>query len=438
MSLHLVDLLDQKRQGLPHTQAQIKILVDAIVSGDIPDYQLAAWLMAVCCNGLSLDETAWLTEFYAKSGEMLDFSALEGVVVDKHSTGGVGDKTTLVLAPMMAACGLKVAKLSGRGLGFTGGTADKVEAIPGFCITPPVELLMAQVAKLGIALGSQTADLAPADAKTYALRDVTATVASIPLIAASVMSKKIAVGADVIILDVKYGNGAFMKTRADAQALAKTCAAVGAKLGRKVSTVVSSMVQPLGYAIGHTTEIIETIETLKNQGPQDLAQLCCTLGGLALVEAGQAPDLAQAEARMRDTLTSGQALEVFKSLVVAQGGDVDVVDNYLRMPHPQHTIDLPATQSGWVTQCDALAVAKAAKALGGGRETKGAPIDLSVGVVLRAKVGDRVSLGDTLATLWANDLGVEEAKALVYSAYGFGESPVPTPALIDSWQLSTP
>lgn len=436
MTHHLIDLLEQKRQGQAHTQAQMAFLVACIVSGEIPDYQLSAWLMAVCCKGLTLDETAWLTDLYAQSGQMLDFSGMDGVVVDKHSTGGVGDKTTLILAPMMAACGLKVAKLSGRGLGFTGGTADKVEAIPGFCITPPVDLFMAQVAKLGIALGSQTADLAPADAKTYALRDVTATVASIPLIAASVMSKKIAVGADVIVLDVKYGNGAFMKTREDAQALAHMCAQVGARLGRKVSTVVSSMVQPLGHAIGHTTEIIETLETLKNQGPADLTKLCCTLGAMALVDAGMAPDLATGEAHMRETLTSGRALETFTQLVLAQGGDVRVIDDYTLMPQPQHQIPVLAQQSGFITQCDALALAKAAKALGGGRETKGAPIDLAVGVIVHAKVGDKISAGDPLVTLWANDLGVDEATQLVYSAYTVSDTPTKAPSLIDSLNLS--
>lgn len=428
--MNIVEIIDKKRRGVSHTEAELKFLVDGVMAGTVPDYQLSAWLMAVCCQGLSLDETTWLTDLYVQSGQTLDLSSLEGVVVDKHSTGGVGDKTTLILAPLLAACGVTVAKLSGRGLGFTGGTIDKLEAIPGFNVNLTTERFLQQVKSIGLALGSQTAELAPADGKIYALRDVTATVASIPLIAASVVSKKIAAGAQVITLDIKVGEGAFMKSLEDAKALAFTCREVGKRLGRQISTVISFMGQPLGRAIGHTVEVMEAIETLQGKGPEDLTELCLILGGLTLVDAGQAPSLEAAKEQLRQALLSGTALAKFSQLIEAQHGDPQVITEMIRMPHPQQYIQVAAPMGGVVHQCDALQLAQAAKALGAGRLVKGADIDLSVGVLVHRKIGDIVEEGEPLVTLWANTAGIDEARERVLSAYQIKAAPVQPPPLV--------
>jgi len=403
--VNILEIIDKKRLGQSHSQEELAFLVDGAMTGSIPDYQLSAWLMAVCCRGLNLDETTWLTDLYVKSGQVLDFSDIGGVVVDKHSTGGVGDKTTLILAPLLAACGLKVAKLSGRGLGFTGGTIDKLEAIPGFQTQLTAEQFRQQVKDIGIALGSQSQDLAPADGKIYALRDVTATVASIPLIAASVVSKKIAAGAQVIVLDIKVGSGAFMKSLEEARQLAETCREVGKRLGRSISTVISHMDQPLGNAIGHTIEVMEAIDTLKGKGPPDLTELCLTLGAMATKN-----DLAK-------LMASGEALNRFRQLIQAQHGNPDILDNYSLMPQPTQKIPVLAKSSGFVHQCNALKLAMAAKVLGAGRVAKGDVIDLAVGVKLFKKLGDPVQAGEALGELWANAKGQEEARQLFQEAY---------------------
>jgi pyrimidine-nucleoside phosphorylase len=429
--MNICALLDKKRLGLVHTREELAFIVDSLMNNSMPDYQLSAWLMAVCCRGLNLDETAWLTELYVHSGQRLDFSAAGGVVVDKHSTGGVGDKTTLVLAPMLAACGVKIAKLSGRGLGFTGGTIDKLEAIPGFDVNLSMERLLSQVQAIGIALGAQTAELAPADGKIYALRDVTATVASIPLIAASVVSKKIAAGAQVITLDIKVGEGAFMKSLEEAKALAYTCREVGQRLGRAISTVISTMDQPMGKAVGHTVEVVEAMETLAGHGPLDLEALCLELGALTLLDARKANSLKSAKEQLKTVISSGKALEKFREFVLAQGGDVSIIDNPSLMPQPSEKLVIEAPATGIVHRCHALKIAEATKLLGAGRQSKNAPIDLSVGVILNKKIGDNVHQGEALAELWVRQKGVAEAKQLIAEAYEISAVSVSPPHLIE-------
>lgn len=429
--MNIIEIIDKKRRGLTHTQEEINTLVSMMESGKAHDYQISAWLMAVCINGLDMDETTWLTQAFVNSGKKMDLSEAGGVVVDKHSTGGVGDKTTLALIPMLATAGVKVAKLSGRGLGFTGGTIDKLEAIPNFKTSLSGIEFVEQIQKLGMAISSQTADLAPADGKMYALRDVTATVASIPLIAASVISKKIAAGADVIVLDIKYGKGSFMETLEEAKILAFTCREVGKRLGRSISTVISAMNQPLGYAIGHSLEVIEIVNLLKGQGPQDLEDLCVRLGGVALVCAGSAPTLEAAEESLRKALHDGSALAKFKELVKAQKGDVAAIDDFSLLPQPDRVVMIPATDTGYVSNIDALEVAKAAKMVGAGRLTKDSPINLGVGAVLRKKAGDPVKPGDTLVELYAGDQDHRDALAVLKGAFSYSSSPVTPPPLIE-------
>lgn len=435
--MNIITIIDKKRGGQAHTQEELAYLVAGAMSGEIPDYQLSAWLMAVCCRGLNLDEITWLTDLYVRSGQTLDLSDVGGVVVDKHSTGGVGDKTTLVLAPMLAACGVRIAKLSGRGLGYTGGTVDKLEAIPGFNMQLSMAQIRQQVQRIGIALGSQTSELAPADGKIYALRDVTATVASIPLIAASVVSKKIAAGAEVITLDIKVGEGAFMKSLADAKELALTCREVGKRLGRSISTVISGMEQPLGRAIGHSVEVLEAIDTLKGDGPADLVSLCRTLGGVTLLDARQVTTLAEGEAMMQEAIISGRALRKFSEVISAQHGDARVIEQPNLLPQPRQRLMVPSPTRGIVHACHALQVAEAAKVLGAGRVTKSAPIDLSVGVVLHKKIGDHVVAGEPLAELWVNEMGIETAHQRILEAYRIQEAPVQPPPLIEELFCAT-
>ncbi len=431
MANSVIEIIDKKRRGLTHTREEIQNLVRLMQTGLAKDYQVSAWLMAACIHGLDMDETTWLTEAFVDSGDRLDLSGVGGVVVDKHSTGGVGDKTTLALIPLLACCGVKVAKLSGRGLGFTGGTIDKLEAIPGFQVSLSNADFIRQVKAIGMAISSQTEDLAPADGKMYALRDVTATVESIPLIAASVISKKIAAGADVIVLDIKYGRGAFMHTLDDAKGLAYTCREVGRRLGKNISTVISSMEQPLGLAVGNALEVLETLNLLRGEGPADLEELCLTLGGVALIGAGLAHNLDEARACLKEKMTSGQALQKFRELVVAQEGDPYFIEDPALLPQPDRIVVLPAERSGYVARIDSLGIAQAAKVVGAGRLTKGSPINLGVGVVLHKKVGDAVRQGETLVELYAGDKSQHEAMELLHEAIEFSEQPVPAPPLIE-------
>ena len=429
----MVDLILAKRAGQEHQREDIERLVSGIMDESIPDYQLSAWLMAVCWQGLSVDETAWLTDAMCRSGEVLDLSSVGKYVGDKHSTGGVGDKTTLVFVPLMASMGIPMAKLSGRGLGHTGGTIDKLEAIPGFNCSLSKEAFITQVKEKGMAVAGQTAQLAPADGKMYALRDVTGTVASIPLIAASVMSKKLAAGSTFIILDVKCGRGAFMETEAQAVELARLMVEVGKRLGKPVVAVVTDMEQPLGNAVGHSVEVEEAVETLKGNGPCDLEELCLSLGAEALVAAERYEDREEARRSLKEALASGKALAGFRTLIEAQGGDSGIIEDYALMPQAQESFELlyEAKDSAWVEHLDGRTVAEALKRLGAGRARKGDPIDLAVGVVLCAKVGSRLEPGQSLLKLKAhNREQFDEIKALLYSAYRFSTTEVATPPLV--------
>ncbi|MGE5560074.1 MAG: pyrimidine-nucleoside phosphorylase [Chloroflexota bacterium] len=397
------DIILRKRQGEELTTEEIRWFISSYMLGEVAEYQMAAMLMAIYFQGLSDRETVDLTMAMVDSGERIDLSQIPGTKVDKHSTGGVGDTTTLVLGPLVAACGAPVAKLSGRGLGHTGGTLDKLESISGFRVGLTSAEVVANVKSHGLAVAAQTASIVPADGRMYALRDVTATVESIPLIAASIMSKKIAGGADAIVLDVKVGSGAFMKTLDQARALARTMVRIGQGCGRKTVAVLTNMEEPLGFAVGNALEVSEAIATLSGHGPRDLETLCLTLGAEMLILAGRAVDAESARALLTQAISSGAGLAKLRELVSAQDGDPRVIDEPQRLPQAQVRLDLPAPASGWIKAIDALAVGHAAQLLGAGRAKKGDPIDLAVGVVLRHKVGDQVATGETLATIHASE-----------------------------------
>jgi pyrimidine-nucleoside phosphorylase len=391
---HLIDPVDvilEKRRGEPHTRARLEALVLGYVRGEIPDYQMAAWLMAVCWRGMSDRETADLTEIMAASGHQLDLGAFAHSV-DKHSTGGVGDKTTLVLVPLVASLGATVAKMSGRGLGHTGGTVDKLESIPGFRATLDEDTFMRQAHEIGVALTGQSGDLTPADGLLYALRDATGTVASVPLIASSVMSKKLAGGARSIVLDVKCGQGAFMKSEDEARDLARTMVAIGAHAGRTVRAVLSNMDQPLGHAVGHTLEVREALAALRGGGPGDLRELVVVLA----TELLEASGLVQGRESVEHALDDGRALARFERWVEAQGGDVSSLD---RLEVAPDTHAWRASETGALAALDAESVGLAVQRLGGGRRQKGDAIDVGVGATVHVKVGEHVSAGDTLLTL---------------------------------------
>jgi pyrimidine-nucleoside phosphorylase len=429
--MRVVDIIAKKRQGQAMTAEEITYLIRGYTAGEIPDYQMSAWLMAVVFQGMTKPEIADLTLAMAHSGETLDLSSVGPMVADKHSTGGVGDKTTLVVGPLVASAGLPVGKMSGRGLGFSGGTLDKLEAIPGFKVTLTTQQFTEQLKQVGLVVASQTGDLAPADGKLYALRDVTATVESLPLIAASVMSKKIAAGANVIVLDVKAGRGAFMKTEAEALKLANTMVEIGESVGRKVSAVISDMDQPLGNAVGNALEVREAIETLKRQGPSDFLNLCLTVGAQMLLLAGKAADASEAKGVLLTRLISGDALAKFRQWVVAQGGDPRVVDNPDLLPQAAIVDVLASPESGYVSDIDAEVVGLTSVLLGGGRSKKGDVVDPAVGMVLKAKVGDRVQAGAPLLTIHANDAGsLLEARERLLTAYRFSAAPVVRPKLV--------
>ena len=397
------ELIQKKRDGGELTPEEISALLGGSLRGEIPDYQMSAFLKAVYFRGMTAKETAEFTMAMVRSGEVLDLSAIKGTKVDKHSTGGVGDKTSLVLIPLVAATGAPVAKLSGRGLGHSGGTIDKLESIAGFRTELTAEAFVAQVNRIGCAIVGQTATLVPADRKLYALRDVTATVDSIPLIAASVMSKKIAAGSDAIVLDVKTGSGAFMKTLEDSRALAQTMVDIGTQVGRRTVAVISDMDQPLGFAIGNALEVRESIETLLGEGPDDLRDLCLALGAQMLLLAGIAPTAAAARKRLERVLDDGKALAKFRQLVEAQGGDPRAVDDPARLPTAPFRVPVASPASGVVTAIHAGALGLAAMVLGAGRAKKDDLIDPAVGIVVKRKVGDRVHLGEPLAEIHAAD-----------------------------------
>jgi pyrimidine-nucleoside phosphorylase len=424
------ELIELKRDGRRHDREEIVRLVGAFVSGEMPDYQMAAWLMAAFLNGLDGDETVWLTDAMARSGRMIDLSGVPGTKVDKHSTGGVGDKTTLVLGPLVASCGVPIAKMSGRALGHTGGTLDKLESIPGFRVEMEPDAFVEQVRAVGIAVIAQSPDIDPADKKMYALRDVTATVPSVPLIVGSIISKKIAGGADAIVLDVKVGSGAFMKSEADARMLARELRRVGEALGRTVVCVMTDMDQPLGHAVGNALEVREAIATLRGDGPKDLTDLCVALGAKMLVLGGRATEEPGAAELLRESIRTGRALDTFRRWVEAQGGDPRIADDPDLLPHAARTRTVGAPVAGWVATYDAEGVGKAAMLLGAGRATKEDVIDHAAGLVLHAKVGDHIEAGAPLATLHAATDDLLTAGAFRFlQAVRIIDGPVPAPRL---------
>lgn len=430
MILQAYAIIRKKRDGECLSPEEISWFIERYTAGEIADYQVAAWLMAVYLRGLDAQETASLTEALLRSGKQVDLSGVAGVKVDKHSTGGVGDKTTLVLAPLLAAAGAKVAKMSGRGLGHTGGTIDKLESIPGFKTNLSPEEFVSQVNRLGVAVAAQTEEIVPADKKLYALRDVTATVDSIPLIAASIMSKKLASGADAIILDVKTGSGAFIQDVAAARALARLMVAIGKRAGRRMAALITDMDQPLGYAVGNAVELAEAVATLKGRGPLDLTELCLELGSRLLLLAGLASNAQAARTRLEEILWDGRALSKFREWVAAQGGDPRVVDDPGLLPQAPNRIPVLSPRPGYVVQVNALAIGEAARILGAGRARKDEPVDLSVGVVLAAKVGTKVDAGEPLAHILVQNKGEDEAKELVANAYAIAASPPKTRPLV--------
>ena len=406
--MRMYDLIMKKRNGGTLSRDEIFFMIEGYTKGDIPDYQMSAMMMAIYFNGMDEKETAALTMAMAESGDQLDLSGIQGIKVDKHSTGGVGDKTSLALTPMVSACGVKIAKMSGRGLGHTGGTIDKLESFQGFSTSLSEEAFIDQVNRIGISIIGQTKNLAPADKKLYALRDVTATVDNMALIASSIMSKKLAAGADAIVLDVKTGSGAFMKEEADAMLLAGEMMTIGKNAGRKMMAVISDMDQPLGNAVGNALEVKEAIETLKGHGPADFTELCMTLGSCMLMVAEIAENEQQAREMLKEAVDSGKALDKLAELVEAQGGDKRMVYEPDLLPKASGITPLFSEKDGYVEkiQCDEVGICSLI--LGGGRETKESVIDLSVGIVLTKKVGSHVKAGEPLAYIHSN----EEAKRL--------------------------
>lgn len=404
--MRIVDLIAKKQHGKSLTTEEINFMIEGFTTGEIPDYQMSAMAMAIYFQGMNDHERSDLTMSMVNSGETIDLSAIHGVKVDKHSTGGVGDTTTIVLAPLVASLGVPIAKMSGRGLGHTGGTIDKLEAIPGFTVELTQEKFIDLVNKNKVAVVGQSGNLTPADKKLYALRDVTGTVESIPLIASSIMSKKIAAGADAIVLDVKIGAGAFMKTEEDARQLAHAMVKIGNLVGRQTMAVISDMSQPLGNAIGNALEIKEAIDTLEGHGPEDLVDLCLTLGSQMVHLAGIGSNLAEARLLLEENLNNGKALEKFKEFVASQGGDASVIDHPERLPQAAYQTEVLASRDGVLSQINADEIGIAAMMLGAGRANKESVIDLAVGLMLRKKVGDTVKKGESLVTIHSNQLDV--------------------------------
>ncbi len=430
--MRAVELIAKKRDGHALSSAEIAWLIEQYVAGAIPDYQMSAWAMAVVLRGMDERETADLTMAMARSGSMLDLHDVAPITVDKHSTGGIGDKTTLVVAPLVAAVGLPVAKMSGRALGFTGGTVDKLESIPGLRTSLDAAEFRRLVREVGLVVAAQSEDLAPADKKLYALRDVTATVESIPLIAASVMSKKLAAGADCLVLDVKYGRGAFMRTLEEARELARRMVAIGRHAGRRVAAVISSMQQPLGYHIGNALEVREAIAALHGHGPADLLELSLVLGAQLVQLAGLREDEAAARALLSEALASGAAWARFRQMVAAQGGDVGYVDAPERLPSAPVRREALAPRSGYVTAIDGVALGLAVRTLGGGRSRKDEPIDPAAGLVLHARIGDAVTAGAPLLTVHAASAAdAEEVLPGLIAAFTLDDAPVAPPALVE-------
>lgn len=418
--MRMYDLIEKKKEGKTLSAKEINFMIEGFTNGNIPDYQMSAMLMAICFQGMNEQETLDLTLAMKNSGDTLDLSAIHGVKVDKHSTGGVGDKTSFVLTPMVASLGVPVAKMSGRGLGHTGGTIDKMECFKGLNTALTEEQFLSNVNRVGVAIAGQTANLAPADKKLYALRDVTATVAQKSLIASSIMSKKLAAGSDAIVLDVKTGNGAFMKKEEDAILLAEAMVKIGKMAGKKTAAIITDMEQPLGNAVGNTIEVLEAIEALRGNGPSDLMEVVYALGTQMLLFADVTKSEEEAKALLVESISSGKALEKFADFVAAQGGDKADVLCSDRLKLAEHTLFAVATEDGYISDIHAEQIGIACMTLGGGRETKESSIDLSVGILLKQKIGAFVNRGDVIAEIYASDLEKgKDAIALVEDAYTY-------------------
>lgn len=428
--MRFIELIEKKKQGYSLTKEEIEFWISGYVKGEIPDYQVSALCMAIYFQGMNPQETAWLCEAMLYSGDTIDLSAISGRKCDKHSTGGVGDKTSLSLAPMVAASGAKVAKMSGRGLGHTGGTLDKVESIEGFCITLEESAFINQVNEIGLALIGQTQSLVPADKLLYALRDVTGTVNSIPLIASSIMSKKLAAGADTILLDVKFGEGAFMPTPEKAEELARAMIEIGKHFGKDTRAMISNMSQPLGYAIGNALEVKEAIETLRGNGPKDFTELCLQAGSIMLVQTEVAKTQAEARAMLQDSIDNGTALEKLKEMVAYQGGNTEQITHPELLPQASVIVEILAKESGYIKELHALQLGTLAMKLGAGRRTKEDAIDHAVGIVLNKKDGDQVQVGDVLAYVHTNTPLEQSWIDDFYATYSICQEPVEKQSLI--------
>jgi pyrimidine-nucleoside phosphorylase len=422
--MRAVDIIQAKRDGRALTAEEIRFFVDGVTAGTLPDYQASSLLMAIFLRGMTTEETARLTDAMVHSGVRVDLRDLPGVKVDKHSTGGVGDKTSLILAPVAAACGVPVPMMSGRGLGHTGGTLDKLESIPGFRVNLSLDEMKSALAKTGCAMIGQTAQIAPADKKLYALRDVTGTVESIPLISASIMSKKIAEGIDALVLDVKTGSGAFMKSEADSRRLAESLVAIGKASGVQTEAIITAMEAPLGRAVGNALEVIECLDVLKGGGPQDLVEVSVELAARMVVLGRVAGDLPAARDQVRRAIASGAGLDRFRQIIEVQGGDPKIVDDYGRLPHVPDRWRVPASRSGFVTAMNAELVGRASVVLGAGRDRVEDPVDPAVGIMVVAKPGDEVRAGDPVLEIHFRDSArLEAAKRLTDQAITIGDAP---------------
>ncbi len=428
--MRMYDIIEKKRNGKELTNEEIRYFIDGYTNGEIPDYQVSSLLMTIYFQDMNERERAELTSAMVDSGDKIDLSGITGIKVDKHSTGGVGDTTTLVLAPLVASLGVPVAKMSGRGLGHTGGTIDKLESIPGFHVEITSEEFIQLVNKNKVAVVGQSGNLTPADKKLYSLRDVTATVNSIPLIASSIMSKKIASGADSIVLDVKTGSGAFMQKLDDAKELAEAMVSIGNQVGRNTMAVISDMSQPLGNAVGNALEIKEAIDTLKGNGPDDLTELCLVLGSQMTVLAGKAETTEEARKLLQENIRNGKAFSQFKTFIESQGGDTTVADQPEMLPQADYKIALPAKKTGTIAEITANDVGTAAMMLGAGRATKESVIDLAAGIVLHKKIGDNVTEGEPLLTIHTNSTDIEDVKEKLYKSITISDTPVESPTLI--------
>ena len=429
--MRMYDLISKKRDGLVLTEKEINYFVKGVTDGSIPDYQTSALLMAIVLKGMTSEETSSLTYAMMKSGDVIDLSSIKGIKVDKHSTGGVGDKTSLVLGPLVASFGVKVAKMSGRGLGHTGGTLDKLEAIPGYQIEISEKEFINQVNDIGCAIIGQTGHLVPADKKLYALRDVTATVESIPLIASSIMSKKLASGSDTILLDVKFGSGAFMKTREKAKELAEAMVAIGKSLGRDTRAILTDMDQPLGLAVGNSLEVIEAIKTLKGTGPRDLTELCLEASAIMLEQAGKFSNRLEALEALKLKINSGEALRKFADMVQAQHGDAEFILDPTLFPTAKFVYEVRADKAGYVEHIDSLAIGITSMKLGGGRETYNDVIDMAAGIMLAKKVGDKVDVNDVLCTLFTDkEMSIDELALAALTAFEITPKHLETPPIV--------